>query len=288
MRCQHAQTELLEITNPWALSAAEKQALTHQIAANNFCLYQFKTTQANVRANVHTNVRESLAAFAIQLGLSSIVGNECADNDNITRIRQQPDHDNPYIPYSRRALNWHTDGYYNASGDTVRAFLLHCEHAAADGGSNAFMDPEIAYILLRDANAEWADALSHATAMAIPANKQNAAMIRERHCGPVFTTDTSTQCLYTRYTARSRHVEWRDTAATRQACEYFLNMLNQDSQPENSLPENSQWVVKHRLEPGQGIVCNNILHKREVFKDDAATPARLLYRARYRNRIQVA
>ena len=40
------------------------------------------------------------------------------------------------------------------------------------------------------------------------------------------------------------------------------------------------------LGPGEGIVCNNVLHNREGFSDDADTSRqRLLWRARYRERI---
>jgi hypothetical protein len=38
------------------------------------------------------------------------------------------------------------------------------------------------------------------------------------------------------------------------------------------------------LAPGMGILCNNVLHDRSGFVDAAATP-RLLYRARYHERI---
>jgi len=39
-----------------------------------------------------------------------------------------------------------------------------------------------------------------------------------------------------------------------------------------------------RLEPGMGLLCNNVLHDRTAFDDDATAP-RLLYRARYHERI---
>ena len=41
-----------------------------------------------------------------------------------------------------------------------------------------------------------------------------------------------------------------------------------------------------RLQAAQGIVCNNVLHDREAFRDDAvAGRDRLVWRARYRERI---
>jgi hypothetical protein len=38
------------------------------------------------------------------------------------------------------------------------------------------------------------------------------------------------------------------------------------------------------LEPGMGVLCNNVLHERSGFVDDVAAP-RLLYRARYYDRV---
>jgi hypothetical protein len=44
------------------------------------------------------------------------------------------------------------------------------------------------------------------------------------------------------------------------------------------------WTLHGRLEPGMGLVCNNVLHDRSGFTE---TPARrrLLYRARYHERV---
>ncbi len=39
------------------------------------------------------------------------------------------------------------------------------------------------------------------------------------------------------------------------------------------------------LEPGMGLLCNNVLHDRAAFTDDPTHPPRLLYRARYLDRI---
>ena len=43
-------------------------------------------------------------------------------------------------------------------------------------------------------------------------------------------------------------------------------------------------MIRVRLEPGMGMVCNNVLHQRSGFVDDPLSP-RLLYRARYLDRI---
>ena len=46
----------------------------------------------------------------------------------------------------------------------------------------------------------------------------------------------------------------------------------------------SPWVFRGRLEPGMGLVCNNVLHDRTAFADSEAHK-RLLYRARYFDRV---
>ena len=43
-------------------------------------------------------------------------------------------------------------------------------------------------------------------------------------------------------------------------------------------------MLRTRLAPGMGLVCNNVLHERSAF-EDAPDRKRLLYRARYVERI---
>ena len=45
--------------------------------------------------------------------------------------------------------------------------------------------------------------------------------------------------------------------------------------------------LRLRLQPGMGLVGHNVLHERSAFVDDPAAP-RLLYRARYLDRVQAA
>ena len=47
-------------------------------------------------------------------------------------------------------------------------------------------------------------------------------------------------------------------------------------------------IFRARLEPGMGLLCNNVLHDRSAFTDDPTHPPRLLYRARYYDRIAAA
>ena len=50
------------------------------------------------------------------------------------------------------------------------------------------------------------------------------------------------------------------------------------------LDSDSPYVFRLRLAGGQGLVCNNVLHDRSEFTD-APDAGRLVYRARYSDRI---
>ena len=79
-----------------------------------------------------------------------------------------------------------------------------------------------------------------------------------------------------RYTARTRSIEWKDDRNTRLAAGFLTELLNSDS----------AYILRHRLCAGQGVICNNVLHKREAFSDDIDSgKQRLLYRARYHDRV---
>ena len=76
-----------------------------------------------------------------------------------------------------------------------------------------------------------------------------------------------------RYTDRRRNIDWRDDPATTAAVDALREVLAAPDTP----------VMRLRLEPGWGVLCNNVLHTRTRFID-GDTP-RLLYRARYYERI---
>jgi alpha-ketoglutarate-dependent taurine dioxygenase len=209
------------------------------------------------------------------LGLARLHGNLLADEDGISSLQAAPGKSAAgYIPYSNQRLLWHTDGYYNSPQERIGAFILHCVRPAAAGGENRLLDPEIAYILLRDADPGYVRALEAPDAMTIPANVANGAEIRPARTGPVFSIDRG--ALHMRYTARTRSIEWRPDATT-QAAVAFLNRI---------LDADSPHVFALRLEGGQGLVCNNVLHNRSAFTDDPGPGrSRLVYRARYSDRI---
>lgn len=259
---------LVELRDPYSLSSSEYNELLIQIRHTNSALYACAGAPEDKRA-VH--------ALAQQLGLTRLDGNLCADEDTLTSLQVMPrgSRHEGYIPYTNRPLNWHTDGYYNTEDRRIRAMLLHCVRPAARGGESALMDHEIAYILLRDENPAYVAALMQPDAMTIPANVENGVLVRPAQTGPVFLVEPDTGNLYMRYTARNRNIEWKQDETTLAAAAFLRSALDSDA----------RFVVRHRLEAGQGIISNNALHNRTGFDEDAASAGRLIYRGRYYDRV---
>ena len=250
------------------LSAAEQQALLEQVRRSNMVIYRLNDPDHGDKAFV----RE----LGQRLGLERLDGNLCADDDAITslQVRDVGRHAG-YIPYTNRRLSWHTDGYYNRPEQAIRGILMHCVRDAAEGGENLLLDHEMVYIQLRDADPRFIEALQHPQAMTIPPNVENGQEIRAEQGGPVFSLDPRGN-LHMRFSARTRNIVWRDDPATQDAVA-CLNEL---------LTPNNPYVIRYRLNPGEGIICNNVLHNRTEFTDHAdPEQGRLLYRARYYDRI---
>ena len=155
----------------------------------------------------------------------------------------------------------------------MRGLILHCVQSAETGGDNQLLDHEIAYIQLRDENPDHIRALSQLDAMTIPARSDDKGIARAAQPGPVFSMDDAGY-LHMRYTARTISIEWRGDAATQAAVAALAGIL----------AASTPWTLRGRLEPGMGLVCNNVLHDRSGFTE---TPERrrLLYRARYHDRV---
>ena len=126
---------------------------------------------------------------------------------------------------------------------------------------------------INDANIDFIRALSAPDAMTIPERIDEQGVARAAQTGPVFSVN-SDGTLHMRYTARTRSIEWKQDATTLAAVALLEKLLASD------LPH----IHRTRLEPGMGLLCNNVLHERAAFVDDATAP-RLLFRARYHDRI---
>ena len=257
------------VQDPRRLTAAEQARITACCAAANMAIYASPLAGVADKAIAHE--------LGLRLGLTDLDHNPLADDDSISAVQvMSGKSERGYIPYSNRRLLWHTDGYYNPPERRIRAFVLHCVRPAAEGGANALLDHEMAYLVLRDTNPDFIDALMHPQAMTIPPNTEDAAQNRGAQTGPVFAIDATTGALHMRYTARTRSIVWRDDATTRAAVACLVELLAGDN----------PYVFRYRLRAGEGLVCNNVLHNRTGFNDaPAANETRLMYRARYYNRV---
>jgi hypothetical protein len=259
---------LIPVADGLQLSATELDAMHRALARANLAIYQLLDSRGADKVTIRHLGR--------QFGLERLDDNLCADEDSVTSLTViEKRSEGEYIPYTNKRLNWHTDGYYNPLDRQIRAVLLHCVQPAAHGGENAFLDHEMAYIALRDQDPALIRALMAPDAMTIPANVQNGRQLRPEQSGPVFSVDSAGH-LHMRYSARTRNVVWKDDAVTRAATEALVNLFQLDS----------PYILRHRLKSGQGVLTNNVLHSRTAFEDDAPRqPPRLLYRARYYDRI---
>ena len=261
---------VVPVNDPASLTELEHAAILEHCRQTNLAIYE-------VTGGGETD-KQAIRAFGRQFGLERLDMNLRADEDSITSLRVvAASTGTHYIPYTNRPLNWHTDGYYNRLDEQVRGIVMHCVATAARGGDNQFLDPEIAYLLLRDENREYIKALMQPDAMTIPANIEAGVELRPVQSGPVFSIAQDSGALHMRYTARTRSIEWKDDRNTRLAAGFLLELLANDS----------IYIIRHRLRAGQGIICNNVLHRREAFNDDATGgQQRLMYRARYHERIR--
>jgi len=265
---RRAQDLIVDVADPRALSDAEQQALLQRCATANMAIY---------RSPVGVEDKEIPRQLAQQLGLHRLDGNWLADEDGISQITVAASVGDraAFIPYTNRPIKWHTDGYYHPQSRHIRAMILHCVRPASAGGENALMDPEMAYIAMREVNPDWVRALMAPDAMTIPERLDEDGVARAEQTGPVFSVDAASGALHMRYTARTRSVMWKDDAATRAAVAFLAQLLANDE----------LQIFRLTLGPGMGLVCNNVLHDRSGFVDDPQRP-RLLYRARYLDRLR--
>ena len=265
----NAEALRVDINDPRSLGEAELRRLLQVSAKTNMVIYA-----SRLGGLADKQIPRRLGE---QIGLVHLDSNLLADEDAVTSLQVVPEKSGRgYIPYSNRRLLWHTDGYYNPPERRVRAFVLHCVSPAARGGENALLDPEIAYLTLRDQNPDYIRALMAPDALTIPANTEEGGENRPAQTGPVFSIDPVTDRLHMRYTARTRSIEWKQDAATQRAVKALEQLLAGDS----------PYVFHYRLAAGEGLLCNNVLHNRTEFADDVDKGiTRLIYRARYYDHI---
>jgi len=258
-----AEDLLVEVRDALSLSPAERAKILDLSAKTNMALFH--------DGKGRLSDRSAFRKFAAEFGLVHLSPHLLADPDGIASITptSRDEIKGEYIPYTTRPLNWHTDGYYATdAASTIKGFALYCVRAAGSGGMSALIDPEIAYIRLRDQNPDHIAAFSRPDAMTIPANIQNGVEIRAETTGPVFSQDARGR-LVMRYTARTVSIVWPDDAEMTAARAALDEVLAGDA------------AFRYAMKSGDGLLCNNVLHKRSAFDD----PDRLLYRGRFLDRL---
>lgn len=262
-----AADRVFELDRHQRLPESQLEQVRLQIDAYNFMLFQSAAELG----------KDEFLALNRQLGLNRLDLNLGADTDGVTSLRVVSDSDQraQYIPYTNRALNWHTDGYYNPHQRCIRAFALYCVKQAKRGGGNYLFDHELMYILIRDRSPELLAALMAPDLMRIPPNIQDNQLIRAEESGPVFSIHGGSGGLHMRYTSRPHNIVWKSDKRSERA----LNLVRE-------ILMDSDAAIDLRLQDNQGIVCNNILHGRQAFHDPMQPPGRLIYRARYHDAIE--
>ena len=256
----------LDAHGNFSLSAHEE--IKTQVECFNFALYRLDDPEADT-----LSILKNMGA---QLGLKELDKNLCASEDRVTQLTVK-DHGraNTYIPYTNKPIGWHTDGYYNPMHQRVLAFILHCEQPAAQGGVNQLLDPDMVYIHLREQNPEFIRALSRPEVMCIPENIEDGIEIRPQTCSAVFIEEQD-HALAMRFSKRKHNIIWSNDTLTQEALSCLLEFLDSDT----------PYHIEYRLQAGEGVINNNVLHTRSAFTDSAESK-RIFYRARYYNRINM-
>jgi hypothetical protein len=266
---QHSPTRIFRLDDRGLLPEDKLSAVQEQVDAFNFVIFEAPQGEFG---------KSELVTLGCQFGLRDLDDNLGADSDQVTSLRvvDAADERAQYIPYSNRAMNWHTDGYYNPAQRRINAFALYCVHQAARGGDNYLFDHNMMYLLIRDRSPELVEALMDDDLMHIPANVQGNRVLRAEESGPVFSLQPISCALNMSYTSRPHNIVWKSDQRSQRALNLVREILMEGSA-----------MVEVRLRERQGIICNNILHGRQAFQDDVQQPARLVYRARYYDTINL-
>ena len=141
---------------------------------------------------------------------------------------------------------------------------MHCAAPAASGGDTVLLDPDLVCAAMLALDPVLVEALAHPCAMTIPAHEADGTLIRPARTGPVFRFLGDPPRLHMRYTMRTRSIRWRSTPVTARAVAAL----------EETIASLSAHQVRVRFEAGEGVICNNVLHRRSAFVDGEAEGSR--------------
>ncbi len=236
-------------------------SLCNAVAEHGFAVYQWSHESADPGRDSRQLHR--------QLSLQSFDSGVVHDDSGLSMLTDlSGTSQGRFIPYTSKAMGWHTDGYYNTADQSLGCFTLHCINPASSGGALTLLDHQLVLIALMDEQPELVALLTHPQAMMLPANRDDLGHDRPARYSPVFfiRADGSPGA---HYTTRTTNIEWR-TPETLQAAKEMKTQIE----------NHTEWHHTIRLNTGQGVITRNVLHRRDAYSDDPNAPRKML-RGRY-------
>ena len=251
----------VEIADPTRLSKAERERIISIISQNNLCFFELQKP-----AYVEKN---HIRLLADSVGMYNYESCNTSDDSYISEISNDTKHDvvGEYIPYTNKALNWHTDGYYNSIRTPILSWMLYCMNPAEEGGINKFLDHELLYIYFNKESGRIKE-LMDKSAYYIP---KNEAIGRADEHGYIFNFINDK--LHMRFTMRTKNIIWKDEIKD------LVEILK------NTIEKLRKYQIECKLQKGQGVFTNNVLHMRTSFHE-TDKQKRLLLRMRAGHRIE--
>ena len=249
--------------------------LVRRCRRDNMAIYASRVTDED---------KEVPRRLGAQLGLATLDTNFLADEDGITRIavtRRQGE-GGASFPTPRTASAGTPTATTTRPELRIRAMLLHCVRDAASGGDTALLDHELAYLLLREDDPgprARADAARRPHDPGARGRRRRGARRRlPARCSPSTRPRATCTCATPRGRAAWPGRTTRPPRRRPRACSQILD-------------GDADCVLRTRLAPGMGLVCNNVLHERSAFEDAAGRRApalpRPLRRAHRRHRTRL-
>lgn len=223
------------------VSKNEISQIKEKLTKFNCCIY---ISDSNLKEDAN------IMKFAMSLGMRTFDSHNI-DESNISTISADKTENNiRYIPYTNKALNWHTDGYYDSK--PIFSWLLHCVEPALLGGENFLLDHELAireYILKHDD----ISCLMSNNAFSIPKDK-----VAEREVTTNYVCDMNNEYkkLHMNFSMRKENIKIDKDSES--AVSKLIKIIKEDCK---------KYHLTYKLSKSEGIVTNNILHGRNSFKD---------------------
>ena len=250
----------VQVSNPNSISKPEKNKVISLLRSNNLAFFNID--------NISYKDKSSIKRFAFQIGLGDYEFDSRSDDDGLTEIKEHKHNDkiSEYIPYTTKELNWHTDGYYNTKDNSILSWLLFCNTQSEKGGVNKYLDHEISYILFNDVSNKIKDLMLENTCC-IPENLMTG---RKDVLNPVYMFDD--EKLHMKFSMRKKNIIWNDASLK------AINILK------SIIEDSSEYHITKKFTEGEGVITNNVIHKRTAFTN-SKNKNRLLYRLRSKRRV---